>query len=301
MRSSTSPWDISRVVFFVSFAFGCGSASLAAGPGVPFGGCADWVVVKPGITCREAIPWPCQDAQGRPRAACGFAGDQPPWQGNQSQADNLGGVFAWRKYTNDNSRYRTELVQFDGEADELIAYIQEVQQPGFLWEQRIEELSLTFDEKHGRLYFAFQATCFSDGDPGCESGGHGAWLLGFDGFTTEFEVLQSYQPPPLGLSFRVPFMPEGMAAADWFDTYYGDLATVGDWSQAQPLQCRFPEAAPSTGDYLTVADSWPTPPPGGGYYFVTAATYQGQTRYGRRSSGGVLTGRDPAVLPACDQ
>ena len=75
--------------------------------------------------------------------------------------------------------------------------------------------------------------------------------------------------------------------------------TSGDWSQLQPLQCSYPASPPSVGDYLTVADPLPTPSPGQGYYFVTAVNYEGERRYGRMSSGGVLRGRDPAVLPAC--
>jgi len=31
------------------------------------------------------------------------------------------------------------------------------------------------------------------------------------------------------------------------------------------------------------------------------ATYQGQTRYGRKRQGTAMSGRDPAVLPACVQ
>lgn len=62
-----------------------------------------------------------------------------------------------------------------------------------------------------------------------------------------------------------------------------------------------PAAPPSVGDYLAVADPLPTPAPGHGRYYVTAVSYQGQRRYGRKSSGGVLSGRDPAVLPACTE
>ncbi len=76
---------------------------------------------------------------------------------------------------------------------------------------------------------------------------------------------------------------------------------MGDWSQAQPLQCGYPATPPSVGDYLTLNDSLPDPPAGHGRYYVTAATYQGQTRYGRKASGGRLSGRDPGVLPACIQ
>ena len=38
-----------------------------------------------------------------------------------------------------------------------------------------------------------------------------------------------------------------------------------------------------------------------GEFYITAATYQGQTRYGRTRVGGVLSGRDPSVLPACSE
>ena len=72
-----------------------------------------------------------------------------------------------------------------------------------------------------------------------------------------------------------------------------------DWKQAQPLQCGYPATAPAVGDYLTVEDNLPPLESGQGRYYVTAVTHQGQTRYGRKSSGGVLSGRDPAVLPSC--
>ena len=118
-------------------------------------------------------------------------------------------------------------------------------------------------------------------------------------FTTTFEILQTYTPTPDQLSFRVPYMPEGLPGADSFDTYYGDLATVGDWSQAQPLQCGYPASVPSVGDYLTVNDPLPDPGAGQGRYYVTAVRHSGQTRYGRKASDGVLSGRNPVVLPEC--
>ena len=116
-----------------------------------------------------------------------------------------------------------------------------------------------------------------------------------------FDVALTYEPTTGPISFRVPLMPEGFEAADWFDTYYGDLATVGDWSQVQPLTCGFPASPPVAGDYIEVTDSLPDPEPGTGRYYVTAVTYQGQTRYGRKSGGGVLSGRDPAILPDCSE
>ena len=58
---------------------------------------------------------------------------------------------------------------------------------------------------------------------------------------------------------------------------------------------------PSVGDYCTVADPLPNPAPGTGLYYVTAVTHQGQRRYGRQNIGGVMSGRDPALLPVCEQ
>ena len=94
-------------------------------------------------------------------------------------------------------------------------------------------------------------------------------------------------------------MPEGLPAADHFDTCYGPLVKPIDFSQAQGLQCDYPSSPPAVGDYLEVADTVPTPAPGEGVYYVTAVTHQGQTRYGRKASGGVMSGRDPAGLAAC--
>jgi hypothetical protein len=123
--------------------------------------------------------------------------------------------------------------------------------------------------------------------------------LRLSGFTSLYDVQQTFVPRGTSLTFRVPPMPEGMAAADHFDTYWGDLSTVGNWSQAHGLQCHYPAAAPARGDYLTVPDTLSAPQPGHGYYYVTAATYQGQIRYGRKTAAGHVTGRDPALLPAC--
>ena len=167
--------------------------------------------------------------------------------------------------------------------------------------------SLSFDAVNGHLVIAMRRYCGDNNGPSppdCPPAATygGGWLfMRLDGFATLFEIFQTYTPQAELRGFRVPYMPEGFQYADYFDTYWGDLASVGDWSQAQPLQCGYPATTPSVGDYLTVDDTLPTPAPGRGYYYVTAVNYQGKRRYGRQSNGGVLTGRDPAVLPPCDE
>ena len=80
--------------------------------------------------------------------------------------------------------------------------------------------------------------------------------------------------------------------------YYGSIGNY-DFSQAQPLQCGYPASPPDVGDYLTVEDTLPTPAVGQGYWYLTAVHYGGERRYGRKATGGFLSGRDPGVLPSC--
>jgi hypothetical protein len=116
------------------------------------------------------------------------------------------------------------------------------------------------------------------------------WLASFRGFATTLEVLQAYAPPT-SLSFRVPYMLDGLPAADHFVTYWGNRTPPLDFTQAHPLQCGYPAAAPQVGDYLTVADTVPTRAPGQGVYDVTAATCRGARRYGPGRRNEIGTGR----------
>jgi hypothetical protein len=163
----------------------------------------------------------------------------------------------------------------------------------------------TFDAAGGRVLLPIATLCRDIGDNSCpiDYDGDGIpdvpyadnsnrQVVAISGFTTTFELLQSYTPQS-SLGFRVPYMPEGMRGADHFDTYWGSLAHPIDFTQAHPLLCGYPVAPPHVGDYFTVADTVPTPAPGQGVYYVTATTYQGMTRYGGKASGGHLSGRDP--------
>ena len=139
--------------------------------------------------------------------------------------------------------------------------------------------------------------CVEDrGYPGIASG-HSAAAIG--GFTTLFEILQSYQPSTVHFAITVPYMPEGLRAADRFDTYWGWVTRPLDLSQAHTLQCAYPDHQPQVGEFLTFPDAAPTPSPGQAVYYLTSVTYQGQTRAGRQALDGRLSGRDATALPAC--
>ena len=110
--------------------------------------------------------------------------------------------------------------------------------------------------------------------------------------------LWTYEPGTSPISYRVPNQPEGLPAVDHFDTYWGHLDDL-NFTHASGLRCDYPEPIPQPGDYLEVNDYLPDPPLAEGYYYVTAATYLGETRYGRQANAGQLSGRDPVMLPGC--
>ena len=159
---------------------------------------------------------------------------------------------------------------------------------------------LRYDESSGSLHFSYVSENFGCGVffPPCSY--HRRTTCRLRGLTSLFDVFQTYVPQS-SLSIAVPKLPEGMGGAEHFDTYWGNLTHPLDFTQAHPLQCDYPAAAPHVGDYLTVADTVPTPAPGQGVYYVTAATYHGAIRYGRKTVAGHQSGRDPALLPACVQ
>jgi hypothetical protein len=316
-----------KLLVFTAVAVVCLLPAGASDPGEPLD-CSDWVSVEPGFTCsyfqhmtsdlptaNRFVPlhWPMTSL---PDPYNFIAEDAVDNAGNLLflrivWPSGAAGCHEGGAYEN-----RLELVRFDGNVERIIGYIDMhcgttntadriVWRVGHdcrsAWGEFTAYGRLIFDDKNGRVLIPVISECIKRANPGDCQYLPQAWIMEIGGFATAFEILQSYTPTSGPLSFRVPAIPEGMAAAEYFDTYYGTLATVGDWSQAQPMQCGYPASAPSVGDYLTVADTLPTPAGGQGYYYVTAVTYQGETRYGRNGAGGVLTGRDPVVLPACSQ
>ncbi len=302
-------------VFATALLFG---QAFASDPGQPLD-CSDWEFLEPGLNCSVFIP----------DAVCRLPAPEPGsvsiWNpmcffGHGTAVDAEGHIYRVRMdrdtdiFCNGGNRDldRVEIRRFDGEQETVVAYIQGRCNPNntidtFMVSDNPASRIHDFDATNGRLFLAgVETLCRPINEGGSCADVLGSqpypsqvWVMAVTGFATAFEILQTYTPTSGPISFRVPYMPEGFQAADWFDTYYGDIASVGDWGQAQPLECAYPTALPGVGDYLTVSDTLPPPDPGQGRYYVTAVNYQGQTRYGRKSIRGVLSGRDPAVLPTC--
>lgn len=197
-----------------------------------------------------------------------------------------------------DNRFRREIVRVSPTgAESVIAFIEE--RCNGIDQDKIFVGHVGFDPIEGRLAINTEMV----GREGTCTGVplyNGFERSHINGFTTLFDVLQTFTPTEDAIGFRVPYMPEGNQLADFFDTYTGDLATVGDWSQLQPLACGYPATAPNVGDYLAVADTLADPAPGTGRYYLTVANFMGQRRFGRKNANGTLSGRDPTDLPACD-
>ena len=296
------------------------SPALASQPGQPID-CADWVFHRAGLSCSEVGAYPCAGTEG-------YTVGQHCLPSQDVKAfDNTGGILSVRQVALPSCGglgiNRVEIVRYDGDGEQVLADVSSrCNGPGASTDQinafdgavvygengnalHVNNALLAFDPMSGSLWFTTEVFCYGYGPCSypttCPVVGCIPPLKVFkiSGFTTTFEVLQTYTPSASQLNFGVPCMPEGLGGADHFDTYWGPLTKPIDFTQAHPLQCGYPATPPHVGDYETVADTLPTPFPDSGYYYVTATTYQGQTRYGRRTSGGKLSGRDPALLPAC--
>ena len=281
------------VLFLVVFPLG----AAASEPGQPLD-CSDWVFLEPGLSCEPYVAYPCPEGDPRCRLA---PAEQLDNQGRRFRIETRL-LFELPKCPATNGFLtRYSVVAFTESTESVIGYVDERCNVSENYVDAIDNVEqyFLFEEESGRLIIDRVRSRCSE-IFGCTAYESVEWLPVISGFPTTFEILQSYNPAFAELSFRVPYMPEGLPTADYFDTYYGSLASVGDWSQAQPLACGYPPLQPVVGDYITVADTTPTPGPGQGYWFVTAVSHAGELRYGRKASDGVLSGRNPGVLPVCD-
>jgi hypothetical protein len=264
--------------------------ALASNPGQPID-CSDWVFLEPGYSCSEIS---CGDQDGNGQNFCTSIYSYVIFD-NEGHLLRLSKVFPFPSCPGGQPPGRTQLSRYDGVTEQVVAYLDDRCSPGNLADVYRTTDSTLFDDSTGLLYAAGASLCSNNCYPSVSR------MMVISGFATTFEILQTYEPSSTAFQFRVPKRPEGLASADYFDTYVGVLAHPVDFASAQPLQCHYPASPPTVGDYFSIADTLPAPEPGQGYYYVTAVTHDGQTRYGRQTIGGVTSGRNPALLPACSR
>jgi hypothetical protein len=118
------------------------------------------------------------------------------------------------------------------------------------------------------------------------------------GLPTMFDTLVTFVPSGQVLSALVPAHPDGFRSADSLQLWAGDVRTLPDWSQAQPVTCSA-AMSPTPGQVVSVADTLPDPPAGTGRYYVVASHNGAERRLGRQYVNGAFSSRNPAALPIC--
>lgn len=276
--------------------------------------CSDWVILEPGFSCNVKMPYPCSSSVYPYPPQCFVSNDD-------RALDNQGNLLQVRLHPNptnlcnDSPLTRTEIVSWSASGERILAYVDErcagpypgggmcadLTGPLNRGNQsgNYEARPIRFDPVGGRLLLSFESRSSCQGAVPCGNYKN-AWIASLTGFAPLFEILQSYEPASNALSFVVPTHSEGLRAADRFDSYWGRVADLPDFTAAHPMACNVPgDHPPQPGEYLTVPDTSPRPAPGQANYIVTAVTNGNERRFGRKRIGGTMSGRDPAPLPKC--
>ncbi len=258
-------------------------SAFASAPGQPLD-CTDWVFLDPMLHCVTYAPL------GIP--------DTSRWiqRGDSEVIDNTGRLIQVF-YTVGG---RVEIRAFDGIQETLVAYLDPRLRPDGGWDVAEANHPMTFDAVRGRLVLPLNVYAGYDGYRRCYQPIVDCnWIAGIEGFTPLYDIVETFLPDG-SVAFRVPSSPEGLRGAEHFDTYVGPVTRPLDLAQAQPLQCGYPGTPPQPGAIQTISTTIPDPAPGSATYVLTAVTFEGNTRAGRRTNfAGSLTGRAASALPAC--
>lgn len=122
-------------------------------------------------------------------------------------------------------------------------------------------------------------------------------LLEISGLPPLLDTLLTYIPGGQ-LTALVPAHPDGFRSADSLQVWTGNVRSMPDWSQAQPLACMAAQN-PIPGQIVSVADALSDPPVGQGRYYLVASQSGADRRLGRQYVNGVFSARQPAGLPVC--
>jgi hypothetical protein len=152
----------------------------------------------------------------------------------------------------------------------------------------------TFDVTNGELYLFVDAYESQSGQAVRGESG----LVVVSGFTRMFDTLLTFIPGQQSLNILTPANPDGFRSADSMQVWTGDVRSMSDWSQAQPLACSA-ATSPLPGQVVTVPDALPDPAVGRGRYYLVASQSGSDRRLGRQYVNGAFSARTPSGLPVC--
>lgn len=131
----------------------------------------------------------------------------------------------------------------------------------------------------------------------CDAYVNGYVRVTITGLPKLFDTLLTFVPGG-ALVALTPGLPDGFRSADSLQVWTGNVRSMPNWSQAQPLTCSA-ATSPTPGQVVTVPDTLADPTVGTGRYYVVASQSGGNRRLGRQYVNGAFSARDPSGLPAC--
>jgi hypothetical protein len=123
-------------------------------------------------------------------------------------------------------------------------------------------------------------------------------LIEISGLPKLFDTFVTFVPGGGAISVLTPALPDAFRTADSLQVWTGNVRSMPDWSQAQPLACMAAQS-PTPGQLVSVPDTLPDPPVGQGRYYLVASQNGADRRLGRQYVNGAFSARQPAGLPEC--
>jgi hypothetical protein len=153
--------------------------------------------------------------------------------------------------------------------------------------------SPVYDVTNGRIVIEVHAETFTSGGTRIADK---VGLIAISGLPTMFDTLLTFTPGQL--SALMPAHPDGFPSADTLQVWTGDVRSMPDWSQAQPLSCAA-AMSPVPGQIVPVSDTVPDPAVGSGRYYLASSVNGHDRRLGRQYVNGAFSARDSSTLPLC--
>lgn len=145
-------------------------------------------------------------------------------------------------------------------------------------------VGLSVDATAGRIYLSVL-------HGGCDGS-----IIALSGLPTMFDTLLTFIPSQQAMNIQTPAHPDGFRSADSLQVWTGNVRSMPDWSQAQPLACSV-ATSPVPGQVVTVSDGLSDPAVGHGRYYLVASQCDPGRKLG--SLDGTVSMRTPAGLPIC--
>jgi hypothetical protein len=153
------------------------------------------------------------------------------------------------------------------------------------------------DVTNGRLWLVIESqSCTPQGCTNDSENPRGIVEIG--GLPQMFDTLVTFIPGQPAMNILTPAMPDGFRHADSLQVWTGNVRSMPDWSQAQPLACMAAQN-PAPGQLVSVQDTLPDPPLGEGRYYLVASQSGADRRLGRQYVNGAFSARQPVGLPGC--